>query len=87
MDWVLNILFIGIIFAKYYITQTKIYTVKVEKKKTWKSQTGQSMWDGGSIIIYYIYVINEYFNNIVIVKIKIKFNLDGCGKIWAHKKC
>jgi hypothetical protein len=28
-----------------------------------------------------VYVINEYFKNIVIVKMKIKFNLDGCGKI------
>ena len=38
MNWVLNVFFIGIIFIKYYITQTKIFKVKIEKERLQKSK-------------------------------------------------
>ena len=33
IDWVLNVFLFGIIFIKYYITQIKTFTVKLEQEK------------------------------------------------------
>ena len=46
-----NVFFIDISFIKYYITQTKIFKVKVKKTRLEKVKIGQLFWDGGSIIL------------------------------------
>ena len=37
IDWVLSVFFIGVIFIKYYITQTTIFMVKVDEERLEKS--------------------------------------------------
>ena len=52
--------FIGIIFNQYYMTQIKIFKVKVDNKILWKWESGLSFWDGESIY-FYIFCSNLKF--------------------------
>ena len=77
MDRVLNIFFVGRIFVQYYITQTKIFMVKVEEKRLKRFHCGHLIWDGGSILCEVVYVITVacMYGNLVIHCITIKLNL------------
>ena len=49
MDLCSKYVFIGIIYNQYYMTQVKIFNVKVDNEILWKWESGLLFWNGGSI--------------------------------------